>query len=1349
LKNILGLLLLSLLLSSMIAPSIITAYSSRQPHKEKVVPEIVKEVFSDDLKFNVVHGSSNGLRVLGFIKPSEEYRSVLVVVKDKYLDLLKANVFKIKYSIRLPKNDIVLSYVVVSKEQLTNLLSLQGVEKIIPSPSIDKIFGVGGERKKLLAYEDQGFEKRTRSPNGYSGYGTFKSLDVMGVKKAWETYGMYGEGVVVGVVDTGIDFGSPELGLDAMARDEYGLPMTIVCDEHLAFTPINVVVNASGYLNTSGAIIPVYSTIYSAIYGIPVYYVVQVDVDYKMNTNITSSSGVYKFGILEWGFIDWVTGYYITILVPVVLINTTYHYGYDTAIFDLSTAFYQLSTEMRDLENSTLGTIYWRAPDPSWEDYSFEDEPVVTLGINEIIARDFDSDGFYDFSLGSISGYYLDTWGLTDYTWNETTMTLTPGSPGQRIGLDPYGKYIVVFTDIYGHGTSVATVIAARGNVDYIGYGGETYKLYGVAPKVKLAGGTGFLFGDLMMVEYWIAGWDWYYNPYYGFVPVPGYFVDEEYMELIHRADIVSNSWSYINVVKYLHQFPGYDILSAYFNHITLGKWLGTLLYTEYWYSDNVTLVFAAGNEGPGYGSVNSPGADLWIVTVGASTLFEYYQLFDYPPGYADDIIPFSSRGPSGVGYPKPDVVAIGAFEWAGIRTIEGRGYGVVGYWEGVGPGLTLFGGTSEATPFVSGILALGVQAFKAKYGRLPSPLELKTLLKCSADDLNYPALSQGSGRANAYKLLKTILEDDFIAYIYNGITNAFVDAYGNFYSYMLGFDPSGLGYMFDAGNYAVVAPSSSSQFDLYIKGYGYASIDAVTYVTRRQLVLFRGLYDFSVKTFTIPHWLLRGIDYIEIYVVFMNLTYPYPYYDMLPNDTSYLIRVDAFDCYMGNLYRLNTEARSSTTALLTIGNVGSRIKGDILVRLRPNPYSFPLKPVKALVVARLYKAVRFSWIRFSQGLVRVNGLTTVTGTIRVPRYAKPGVYEYKIRIKTPSKTIIIPGTILVPLVFSEGKLYSFLYTYKSRLSYDSYTPIGLVDPLYGDLTESLDWRMIPVLIYDPTVVGLVMYARWRSGYATSLEVVVAKPGGVIDYGGYTNKFATYKLTGTNGYVYNPNPYDQLRGRLKLFIPAFWPLPLRSTDIQYHYTASPGYDYIRSTSYENSPYYFGLYRVFITYGSYSGKMLFDTVRLAFFPIRGAIGVNTIDSDVYQVNVEFYAPIYVYQLLYANLYVFTDVDANISNSIKLNLTIGYRQYGNGSFSNVLVTEAYKLINVYRMRYRILYIVGASFVVNGTSNIDVSLLLPDIYWHTSGIYYYDYDNSRVAVSGLYYSALPTTVLTGAPR
>lgn len=101
-----------------------------------------------------------------------------------------------------------------------------------------------------------------------------------------------------------------------------------------------------------------------------------------------------------------------------------------------------------------------------------------------------------------------------------------------------------------------------------------------------------------------------------------------------------------------------------------------------------IVAVVAAGNSGPGACTVGSPAAARKAVTVGAAA--------DAGEGGFHQA-GFSSRGPTGDGRVKPD--------------ISGPGVGITSARAGSGNGYATYNGTSMATPYVSGVVALMLDA--------------------------------------------------------------------------------------------------------------------------------------------------------------------------------------------------------------------------------------------------------------------------------------------------------------------------------------------------------------------------------------------------------------------------------------------------------------------------------------------------------------------------------------------------------------------------------------------------------------------------------------------------------------
>ena len=127
------------------------------------------------------------------------------------------------------------------------------------------------------------------------------------------------------------------------------------------------------------------------------------------------------------------------------------------------------------------------------------------------------------------------------------------------------------------------------------------------------------------------------------------------------RVDIISNSWGVSTFPSYKAS-PGMDVLSL----------ILSVLVTPHSLDDDypgVTIVSSAGNSGHGYGTIGLPNASPFGISVGATTnnVFVGYGPFENQPRFGNttshynDVVDFSSRGPSSIGDPKPDLMSIGA----------------------------------------------------------------------------------------------------------------------------------------------------------------------------------------------------------------------------------------------------------------------------------------------------------------------------------------------------------------------------------------------------------------------------------------------------------------------------------------------------------------------------------------------------------------------------------------------------------------------------------------------------------------------------------------------------------------
>lgn len=138
-------------------------------------------------------------------------------------------------------------------------------------------------------------------------------------------------------------------------------------------------------------------------------------------------------------------------------------------------------------------------------------------------------------------------------------------------------------------------------------------------------------------------------------------------------------------------------------------------------WDQGLVVVAAAGNQGPRPGSITAPGSSRKVITVGSS---------DMLTGKAA----VSGRGPTFECICKPDLVAPGSRV---LSCVPGDGYGRKS-------------GTSMSTPLVSGAIALMLEK-----DPLLTNVEIKMMLRDSAEDMGLPRNLQGWGKLNFKRFME------------------------------------------------------------------------------------------------------------------------------------------------------------------------------------------------------------------------------------------------------------------------------------------------------------------------------------------------------------------------------------------------------------------------------------------------------------------------------------------------------------------------------------------------------------------------------------------------------------------
>ncbi|HWC77000.1 MAG TPA: S8 family serine peptidase, partial [Blastocatellia bacterium] len=211
--------------------------------------------------------------------------------------------------------------------------------------------------------------------------------------------------------------------------------------------------------------------------------------------------------------------------------------------------------------------------------------------------------------------------------------------------------------------------------------------------------------------------------------------------------------------------------------------------------NQQMVILFAAGNDGPGAQTVGAPGTAKNVITVGAAENVHSHAtaaggnnaagtdgcgLGDTGADNANDMASFSSRGPTTDGRKKPEIVAPGThvtggvFQAAGVLPVNGMadacfdagsvcalpGSGTAGDPDNFFPlgqqWYTTSTGTSHSTPAVAGVTALIRQHFINQSLTAPSPAMTKATLMNTARYLNGTGAndtlwsnSQGMGEAH------------------------------------------------------------------------------------------------------------------------------------------------------------------------------------------------------------------------------------------------------------------------------------------------------------------------------------------------------------------------------------------------------------------------------------------------------------------------------------------------------------------------------------------------------------------------------------------------------------------------
>ncbi len=1048
------------------------------------------------------------------LRPEEPYaRAILVLPKDVNADKIGALSKVVRITGVYPTHVYTIVTAWITPSSLNKIKSLGFVAAVLPDIRIDELIAYTNGYGEPL-YDDLRAAKETLeelfkqgkiaqvenlleggkggkawtqtkpstpvepTPTQASGFGAYHyTVNLTKAVNVWTKYGIRGQNAAIAIVDTGVDYASPGLGLGAIARDEYGLPLILDADGvGLVLTPLNATPINSTHVRVNLTELYFFLQPYYVFKSTTGFaYVAGCWLDYNLTTDWQAPSEVINstvtphFGLV--GRTLYTPLGTIAFTVPAIIYDGNSDGFYDSILLDMSTAYYYLYQAAQACNVSS----YFPPPPVAAPDYSFADETPITFG-NEIAALDLDGDGLYDFSVGTLAGYVNDASGiilLQIYGGLSDIMAGIPEGYGIMVsllwdvwgfeslgyiwpGMDVWtGQYFDLEYDFHSHGTFCAGTAAGRPAYAYTGYGPYNgwSLIPGQAPEAKVAAASSLFLGNTLTAIYFFSGFD-QVTPYgeHVITPVPFTSVNPwiafsggtwfwQYTGN-HQVDITSNSYG-VSGWAIWGWASGLDPLSVVFDYTAA--------------ISNTLHFVAVGNGGPGWGTIASPGASTLSVGVGAATEFTYRPFYGYLPGGNRQVISWSNRGPAESFFAKPDILGIGSFAFATGRPWDALGWGyLTGFLA-----FDLFGGTSQATPMVAGVAALVVSAYKSVHGTMmPAPL-LKTVLMSAAEPVGYDAFSQGAGFVNALGAVKTILEGGTIVYnkdfmqAYNLMINddVTVFTYGGDTSGMTWYEPK-----------VLLAPDMRLyRQQLVIKGSGTYRIHTVKLgleyedtlcgavgvtmvancVNNRVMLDFgnMGYFDLRILAIIEPQY-YYDYDLIEI-----SMVYPYEFFDsagryanytggiylngielwawfdlngdniVQRNETAriqYDIRgANAFHLQVSQLRKQINEIKKLVSLYTGVDVTNYPVKLLLVYRIWFNDWSGTEAYTYADVIVKGYKFTRWRYVRAIPSYAYVRGERTIT----VYGFRSPvrGVEEGYIVIENvrTKERILVPVTLL------------------------------------------------------------------------------------------------------------------------------------------------------------------------------------------------------------------------------------------------------------------------------------------------------------------------------------------------
>ncbi len=568
----------------------------------------------------------------------------------------------------------------------------------------------------------------------------------MGATAAW-AQGFKGQGVIISDVDTGVDFGHPDLDElwqnNTWIRDGAWARVMNPSSPYFGWPMAYDPVGAYTYLGTGKAFSP--DTVCPRGQG--------ADSSYSDTSTVVNRSAAGTAVLKQVTYDN--SGNCSLVSKTYTLPNTSKSGNYHVSIHPDSLLSQYQNDDLRYagvlvVDENTAGvydTVYvdWdgNLTFDTWERFTKDHptgwyyDPVINS-----MSRDVSGDGIADISAG-LMNWIAD--GSNYIPGTDVVYNLPIAKPGN-------GNLVLWFGDFNGnsHGTATTSSAVGRGVITgKLGSKTSTSSTYGpwmlpdwdavnhgvvwgTAPEAKVFAGYSTIPADVWRLT--AVGYDGV-----------GESGDE--------AQISSNSFGY------------YDLNDGWDPTAHLVTYLNTVMGFN-----KTTFISGSANGGFGYGTAASPGSAATGMAIGAinhigvvkNETSRFTDSQEWIAGSSQilygDMTPFSSRGPTTMAQTKPNVLAIGAgapgdvplnlsvsallqYSELDINPIDGNRA-----WE-------LFGGTSQATPFAAGVMALIYQAYKsnpASGGQWPTYEQAKAILMASAKDAGNDGFVQGAGVLDA-----------------------------------------------------------------------------------------------------------------------------------------------------------------------------------------------------------------------------------------------------------------------------------------------------------------------------------------------------------------------------------------------------------------------------------------------------------------------------------------------------------------------------------------------------------------------------------------------------------------------